>query len=817
MVNRTFNRLMLCLVLLTLLALYAHAHWMTHVVRLDQKTWTAISAADDRSEGGKSIGELAANSRGLHLQCTIAPGYAWPFCEIEITLTPNGIGINLNDYEKIRFFMHSKGPSGAHPVRIFLRNFNPAYSDPKLPASLKPHEVVFNPGDISKSFSFDLKQFMVASWWMQGRDLAIEQLGPELDHVVAMSFATGGNPTVGQHEIFVDSIELIGPWVSPASFRLSIIFVWLAAILIYLIWGWRHSRKELLQSDRLREQLRIAKEDLEKRVEERTSELAKSNYRLIESLENLEGTRNELVQNEKNAALGALVAGVAHELNTPLGNAVLVSSAFMEMIDKLETQSREKLTRKILSDFIAEAKQGATILQQNLARTAALINNFKQLSVDQNSEQKRLFDLSYVLQETVSAMSPRLKTSGHDLELCLEPSLKMDSYPGPLSQVLINFINNAMIHAFEHIEHGKMTLRTRSHDQEQVEIIFSDNGCGIPAAAMNRVFEPFFTTKLGKGGSGLGMHLVQTMVTKMLGGKIDIHSVPNQGTSIHLLLPRNAPSLDENLALVGVPKDVLDDYREFLGENDILDIAHFDSPQCRRDVLELALFVRCFKQALPTLTLELVIVDSYASSIQQLRTGAICAIATTAWESDLLLYPEEVIASEPLLRDGESLVGAFTHPGNQQALSCQSREALCELRFASNSDWSADWNTLHAIGIQTCIDVKTWRQMVYIVSCKEADALLAPFPRNDTMSIEFDSCVLTAIPNLRIALQGSRHYACAKTRLGKLIASEVFPRLQKLVEDGSVAQAMRECGFFNEKTASWDTVYADSVSNELEP
>jgi signal transduction histidine kinase len=801
--RQLLQRLTLGLVLLSLLALYANEHWMKRYLTIDLHSSSNVSVIDDRRQGGKSIARLSKATNNMRLDCDIIPGYQWPFCELAIELGNDVTGINLNQFDSLRLKLHSEGPEKDNPVRVFLRNFNPAYSVADSAATLKPHEIVYDPQKNAAAVEFQLSQFMVASWWTQENPTSIEHLGPQLDRVLAISFTTGGNVTPGKHSITVDSAEFVGLWISTENFRLGLIFFWLAIILTYLAWEWRESKQELRESDRLKKALEKSNEELESKVEERTRALAASNSRLIDTLQNLEGTRYELVENEKNAALGALVSGVAHELNTPIGNALLVSSTLSDKVKELETISESQLTRKALRDFFADANQGTAMLLENLERAATLISSFKQLSADQHSEQRRQFRLFDVVEETQLAMNPRIRQTSHVLAIDIPPELIMDAYPGPLSQIFINFINNSLLHAFENIPQGHMLLSARAFDNDMVEIKFSDDGNGIPAAVLRRVFEPFFTTKLGEGGSGLGMHLAHTVVTQIFGGKIDIESLPGEGTSICLLLPLIAPKDNPYVFKLGVPKDVLEDYQSFLGDRKLEQVSDFSGEHSRRDVVELAFFIRAFNTTLTSRPYELVAVDSYANGLEQLRASSIAALATTCWQSDLLAYAEEISMSDAMIADGQSVVGIYTDPRNQIALRCKSLDDFRQLRLVSNRDWSADWNTLTELGISHCVDVKTWRQMLYMVSSGEVDALLAPFATHHEMAIELDDCQLVPVPGLRIALHGSRHFACGKCAHSNLLAEAIFPELKRYIDDGSFAKALSECGFINTETADW--------------
>lgn len=273
---------------------------------------------------------------------------------------------------------------------------------------------------------------------------------------------------------------------------------------------------------------------LEGRVQQRTQHLE-------EALNTVKNMQSELVRAEKMAALGSLVAGIAHELNTPIGNGVTVASSIQAYADSLSAElGVERPRRSRMELLIGSIQSGADILVRSLDRAASLITSFKHVAVDQSSDQRRPFDLRHVLQELALMLEP-MYLKQHRLELDLAPDLEMDSYPGALTQVLTNLVSNAVSHAFAPGSSGLMRLSSRALDGDRLEICFSDDGAGITAEHLNHVFEPFFTTKLGQGGSGLGLSIVYNLVTGVLGGNIAIDSAPGQGTRLRLLLPRQAP------------------------------------------------------------------------------------------------------------------------------------------------------------------------------------------------------------------------------------------------------------------------------------
>lgn len=281
--------------------------------------------------------------------------------------------------------------------------------------------------------------------------------------------------------------------------------------------------------------------ELESRVALRTRELEVVNAELTASLVRQRLTMDELVRAERLAALGSLVAGIAHELNTPLGSALLVASTLGDGLAELREQlERGELRRSRLERFLAEQDESLDLLLRNTRRAAELIGQFKQMAMDQTSEQRRRFDLAEVVDEVMASLQPRLRGSPHRIVLELERGLWMDSYPGPLGQVLTNLVINALLHGLGE-RPGQLTIACRGIDADMVELMVADDGAGIATEHLSRIFDPFFTTRLGYGGSGLGLHIVFVLVQGTLGGRIEVQSQPGQGACFRVRLARVAP------------------------------------------------------------------------------------------------------------------------------------------------------------------------------------------------------------------------------------------------------------------------------------
>ncbi|MDQ7989090.1 MAG: ATP-binding protein [Candidatus Dactylopiibacterium sp.] len=287
---------------------------------------------------------------------------------------------------------------------------------------------------------------------------------------------------------------------------------------------------------------------LEQRVAERTRDLAASKAELEHTLTQLRRTLDELVHAEKLAALGSLVAGIAHELNTPIGNSLMMASTLHDLNAAFGEQVRSGLRRSALDLHMQETASAADILVRNLQRAAELITSFKQVAVDQTSSQRRAFDLADVASEILVTMQPVLRKRNYGVTLAIPPGIRMESYPGPLGQVLANLLNNALLHAFEGRETGQIQLEASLLDDDRVRLDCRDDGVGIRAANLKRIFDPFFTTRLGRDGSGLGLNIVHNIVTGVLGGEIEVTSEENHGACFTLRLPRVAPRTAESPA-----------------------------------------------------------------------------------------------------------------------------------------------------------------------------------------------------------------------------------------------------------------------------
>ncbi|MBV7539029.1 GAF domain-containing protein [Duganella sp. sic0402] len=274
-----------------------------------------------------------------------------------------------------------------------------------------------------------------------------------------------------------------------------------------------------------------------------------------EAYRQLKDAQTQLVSQEKLAALGALMAGVAHELNTPIGNSLLIASTLSQKTEEMEAQiNGAGLKRSALLAYLDDARKAHELVMRGLTSAANLVNSFKQVAVDRTTEQRREFNLAQVSQEVIATMMNRIRAASHRIEVEVPETIMLDSYPGPYGQVIANFINNALLHAFggkdgnsgnNGSSGGSMWLRAHAPVDGRVQLSFRDNGSGIAPEHMSRIFDPFFTTKLGQGGSGLGLSISYNIVTSLMGGQISVHSA-RDGTTFTLDLPLTAPEQQQS-------------------------------------------------------------------------------------------------------------------------------------------------------------------------------------------------------------------------------------------------------------------------------
>lgn len=364
--------------------------------------------------------------------------------------------------------------------------------------------------------------------------------------------ATFGRLWPGDYVLVVEATNRVGDW-SPHALVLPLMveaMVWqtpaflLTALLLLLlvIAGLLRWREALAAKRALK---------LQALVDLRTAELVQARDDAEAALHELRGTQGKLVEAEKMASLGQMVAGVAHELNTPLGNALVVSTTLHEQAQGLARAVEEgRLKRSDLDGFLRVLGEGSQLVVRSIGRAHELVSSFKQVAVDRSGSKRRRFDLATVVREALEMEGPALRHARFRVEVEVPEGIAMDSYPGAISQIVANMVNNAAMHAFD--EEGEGTLRIEAvwpvgAADDDVLLSFADDGRGMDDAVRKKVFEPFFTTKMGRGGTGLGLNIVYNLVGQLLAGSIRVESRPGAGTRFEVRLPRVAPPSEPDL------------------------------------------------------------------------------------------------------------------------------------------------------------------------------------------------------------------------------------------------------------------------------
>ncbi len=302
---------------------------------------------------------------------------------------------------------------------------------------------------------------------------------------------------------------------------------------------------DITEFKRTEEALREAQALLEIKVEERTSELMALNEELmamndelISALDRLKKTQQQLLHAEKMAALGGLVAGISHEISTPIGISVTGVSYVDKELAAMANRLKEGTLRKSdLEEYVSETRLFLQTTAKNLERADLLIRSFKQISADQTTEDKRSFKVKLYFDELLLSLNPLLKNKNHQVIIECPEGLEITSYPGSIAQIITNFITNSLRHGFEEDFSGTITIRFDKFGSLYT-LTYMDNGKGMTSEVLDRIYEPFFTTKRGAdGGTGLGMHLVYNIVTQKLGGEIKCFSEPDKGVSFIITFP----------------------------------------------------------------------------------------------------------------------------------------------------------------------------------------------------------------------------------------------------------------------------------------
>lgn len=344
------------------------------------------------------------------------------------------------------------------------------------------------------------------------------------------TFEVRGSNRVG---VFAEQPLQISVRVQPAYWQtawFALLAVIGTALLIYL--GYRLNLAKVRRHEH----------ELELMVEQRTHELSEAKDRAETALVRLKDAQRQLVVSEKMASLGQLVAGVAHEINTPLGIALTAASVQSEQLRTLHQRVQSHTLKAAdLDQYLTTAGQAGKLVDDHIARAAHLVRSFKQVSVDRSTDERRQFDLRDFLLELIENMEMAWKRRPIRFELNCPPDLVLDNFPGTLGQIITSFAQNALQHAYQDQRPGVLAIHAAGLNDSQIQLRFSDDGSGIAERDLPRVFEPFFTTRRSDGFIGLGLHTVYNLVTGRLHGQIEVLSAPGQGTQFTLRFPKDAP------------------------------------------------------------------------------------------------------------------------------------------------------------------------------------------------------------------------------------------------------------------------------------
>ncbi|MCC5855248.1 MAG: hypothetical protein JJU10_06140 [Idiomarina sp.] len=442
-------------------------------------------------------------------------------------------------HDGILMFGGSQGLLFIDPVR-----FGPwDYLPPTVVTELRTNGVMRAPGRLSeglhlspqeRSFSVEFSALDYSEPERNQYKYLLEGFDTDWIHVDASRrVASYSNLWPGEYRLLVRGSNRYGAWseevlelpivILAAFWQTPVFAILVTSLLILMFYLFVRARTQ-----------RLAKEakQLEHLVNERTQAL--------------QAAQRDLMEREKMASLGGLVAGVSHEINTPVGIAVTAASTLDEFTQKiLRRMNSGELTKREFEQYGDNVSESSRLILSSLDRARTLIASFKQVAVDQSSQQRREFSLCELLEDISHSLHPIYARGHHQFDLDCPEELMVDTYPGALFQVISNLVTNTVTHGFTLEKPGVIRLKVRREGQN-VRMIYRDDGQGMSAEVLQRAFDPFFTTKRGAGGSGLGLHLVYNFVTQILGGTIELHSEPGQGITCTMVIPRVAPEVSES-------------------------------------------------------------------------------------------------------------------------------------------------------------------------------------------------------------------------------------------------------------------------------
>jgi len=339
-------------------------------------------------------------------------------------------------------------------------------------------------------------------------------------------FFSSSNKVLGSFAIYYKEIK------EPTDFDIHLIED-IASITGIAIEKYQSALKEEIYKEKLNE----INQSLEQKVLERTSELEDSNYELEQTITNLKFTQEKLIESEKMASLGGLVAGVAHEINTPVGVSLTGITHFLDITKDIKKEYiSDNMTKQEFENYLTTSEKLARQINTNLERTAHLIRSFKQVAVDQTNDEKRIFELESYLHEVIFSLEHIIKKTNLKINMKTMESININSYPGAYSQIITNLIMNSIRHAYSKNEKGTIIIEL-IEEESTVHINYKDDGKGISEENLPKIFDPFFTTNREDGGTGLGLNIIYNIVTSNLNGTIMCASKEGDGVEFRMIIP----------------------------------------------------------------------------------------------------------------------------------------------------------------------------------------------------------------------------------------------------------------------------------------